>query len=917
VPSAPWLPTKHDGTKITWANLEDDAKYAASQEWIWSKVDYTRKTASFPQNTIFNCEAYTYRSFYDIERWIDATNACKGQPRCIVDITMHGMGAKSPATAPGIARRSMRDSESALISTRLDKLVGEGLVAQIESDPFNDDLYQLDEVPKNAFYANTKWFMVPALVNAFQPTGQDQIVGALLDELSRGEQLYVAGKGSPTVSGVYFQDAKGNPHQGFFDEWDFHRVLNNRTKKTTEGEQQEYRRRQKEFTTLFDKLIDEWKCLVADAQIPGGCQGLDIPNAIGKVHPGDTQMWEGDPFASRSLYGKVDGTALVVPPFINGNIGFGADLQQTQFGALSTLTAGQITQLGSMLTQGVKAIPFKAHMPGLLTPRGRNIGTVIAWDNGQVATQRGQNAWLGNLVPHVDPASLVPEVRYGEMNAAVLITQTWTTNPPKADLTSATPRLDCTVRGTRIDGGGEVAVGGVLRDPLGGLKQDKFHTERIWKDVCLLTNLLLEEWGRTQKGHSSCIDRTNSACDWMPQDFVDRFYTRNIGWAAAAKESEFKYCKRWTGGNKMTSQKNDVKQVGIPSGERTNVADIRAFLALREAAFLKLFKKVPVLGKDDFGTVRADDQHIGDKKFGGGFAYSLGWHAQVKKRDAADQICRLGGNASATMTAEAILFGHHNPIIDGLAMVSANEDDDGKAYGNAHLYVMGSELFDTKDAPASFHPDPVTHRIDISATYNAFHFDGDRITLFAVPFQAGPITITITVGLDYKYGFTAGFQAGGPPADKNDPNYCNASAYLYKATATFTPQADLGAWLDADASFLGFGVGLEVELTLVGIGLPLFAEVKLGVDAGDLAILFQAGLDLDLVTLKGQMSVYVKAFFVKIFSVKLVDWDGFHHKFPVFRTPLVAVPLTPLVSDVILPIGSDKNHNWGAGSETL
>jgi hypothetical protein len=921
----PWLPAKRTGTQVTWANQEDKAKFDATQAWIWDPTTYHRANASYPQQTIYTCEGYVYRSFYDLEQWIDATNACKGDPRCIVSVSMHGMGAKTAAKLPGIARRKLMNADNQpIFGDRMVQLVKEDKLAQIEADPFNDDLYQLDEVPKNQFYANTKWFMVPKLVQAFQPTGQDQIVGALLDELSRGEQLYVAGQGSPTVSGVYYQDEKGNPHQGFFDEWDFHRVMNNRSKNTTDGEMKEYRQRQKEFTAQYDKLVDEWKCLYADAMIAGGCKGLNIPNAVGKVNPGDTQIWEGDPFASRSIYGKLDSSQLIVPPFITGNVGVGADLTPTAFGPLANLSDAQIGAIGSLITQGTKAIPMKAHHAGLLTNRGRAIGTVISWNNGQVANLRGQNAWLGNYVPHVDPGSLLP---FRKITASFLVARTWEVNPPRPDLTSPTPRLDCTLPDVRPRP--TAAVNGVsvdaISNPLGGLVLDDiFHTQRIWKDVCILTNMLLDEWARTQKGHPSCIDRANSTCDWMPQDFVDRFYTRNVSWASAAKETEYKYCKRWTGGGKLYSPLNGPFQIGVPNSNNFDLAGVRSYLAAREVNFNKLFQQVPVKQHDDFGTVRADQQSIGGKQFGGGFSYSLGWHANVKKRmpkddpDYGDQICRLGGNAAATLSAEAILFGHHSSIIDGLAMVSSNEDDDGKAYGNAHLYVVGYELFDTKDAPAEFKPQP-DGKIDISATYSDGKFNGDKITLFAVPFQAGPITITITVGIDYSYGFIAGFKAGGPPTDKKDPNYCNPQAKLYSASAMFEPQASLGAWLDADASFLGFGVGLEVELTLVGIGLPLTAEVSLGLDKDqNLAILFDARLDLDLVTLKGSMGVYVKALFIKIFSITLVSWDGFHHKFPIFRTKDIGLPLGPLLSNIIEPAGSDKQHpNAGNGSENL
>ena len=43
----------------------------------------------------------------------------------------------------------------------------------------------------------------------------------------------------------------------------------------------------------------------------------------------------------------------------------------------------------------------------------------------------------------------------------------------------------------------------------------------------------------------------SNACDWVPQDFVDRFVTRNISYASAAKQIEYDYCKRWTGGGNI------------------------------------------------------------------------------------------------------------------------------------------------------------------------------------------------------------------------------------------------------------------------------------------------------------------------------------------------------------------------------
>jgi hypothetical protein len=896
VAPAAWAPKAYTGTQVSWANQEEKAKFDASQASIPNVLAYTR-SAGVLGAPLANCEQYVYRTFYDVERWLDTTSACKGNARCIAKNSMNQMGGTGPSKAPGIGRRRLVDAEGNFIydpnnpNNHLNVLTKTGALYDSELSSFDDDKFQLDEVPKNGFYAATKYFIVPNLIAAFDANGQ-QNLGALLNELGRGEQLYNIGTTSPTVGGIWYSDAKGNPHQGFADEWDFHRIMQIRTAATTEGESREYRRRQKELTSEYDKLIDAWKCLIPDATIPGGCKGLNLPNAVGKINPGDIQMWEADPLASRTIYGKLTDQQLVVPAFIGGQIGFGADLQQNTFGPISDLDVATIGTIGQQLTGGMKALPFKAHQPGILSTSSRSIGSPFSYEGADV--QRAASATLASVVPVLDPATLVSQAA----TAGFLVNRTWEINPPRVIYSrSGAPKLDCSLP-TR----GAISEVGVLVDPVAGLNMDdKFHTERIWVGVCTMTNLLLAEWGRTQVGSPSCIDKNSSTCDWVPQDFVDRFVTRNVGWASAAKESEYRWCKRWTGGNNMTNLANGPYQIGVPAAQRgSGLSAFRAFLDKREANFNALFKLVPVKATDDFGTQRQDSQTIGDSTFGGGYSYDLGWHVLVQKRDANAQICRLGGRAWATLGATATLFGNTSTLLDAKANVSSNEGNLGAVIGNTHIYVIGKELFDTKDVAGA----TASGDINLSGNWNAYRGDGERPELFAVAFPAGPVTITITVGIFYDYGFIAQFDAGGPPSDPNDPEYCDATAPLFRAKASFTPSVDLGVWLDADASFLGFGVGLEVDLVLVGLGLPLYAEVKLGLDSSQqMAIMFQAGLDLDLTSLKGQMSVYVKAFFMKVFSVKMIDWDGFHHRFPIFRTPLVALQIGLLGPNVITPPG--------------
>lgn len=863
-PSTP-IPTTHTGTNATWAAQEDTARYTAAHTSISDDLTYQRMydTTTWTNN-INTCENYVYRSFYDVERWIDSMNACQGDARCVVNVSLNGMTATGPATVPGIARRQMHNADGGVIyipgnaSTRGQFLLSQGFIKQIEADPF-DDNYTLGQMPKNMFYANTQAFIVPNLISAFQgrPSNVTQLQN-LLNELNRGSTLYQVG--SPYATGSWYMDTNGRAHQGFYDEWDFHNTMNQRTSTVTQGEAREYRRRAEALRQQFDVLTDEMKCLLANATQPGGCNA-SIPNALGKVQPGESQLWEGDPFAVRSIFSQVAPEAFVTPPSLQGKIGYGSQLQVGQY------TVSQILSNG--LSSGLDMIPPSAHLPGMvlapvtgttsLAASSTPVRSAVGGDPGQEPPPL-----ISSWTPSVDPAS---QTSYGTLGW--LINQTWAVNPPVVDSSVPYLHLNCSPRRLKID--------------------TFTHSETVWVDTCKLTNMLLEEWGRVQDGNASCLARDSAACDWLPQDFVDRFVTKNVGYMDAVKEVEYRWCKRWTGGGQLTSSN---PQVGVPDGSRGTLNSLRSYLISRQNAFEKLLKKVPVKGNDDFGTTRTDSQYIGNSTFGGGYDYTLSWHAQVKARDANGAICRMGGDALAQFSANATLFGVDGiSILDTRVFASSNEADDGKAYGDAKLYVVGYQVFDTD-------PNHTGTHVDISAaTYAKSFGDGGQKQFVTVPFQAGPITVTISAGIAYHYGGSLALSGKAPAV-----NSCNPTSGIYKVGATFTPNADLGVWADADASLAGIvGVGLEVELTLLGLGLPLTANVGLGADANQNATLtFDLGLDLTLTTLKGEIDLYIKALFMKLGSFTLVHWDGLSHTFPLFRTH-ETLPLLPLTPGSITP----------------
>ncbi|HYO56185.1 hypothetical protein [Archangium sp.] len=860
-PTVP-IPDSRTGTNATWAAQEDRARYNAFHTFYpYSPLDYQRMYDTATWTEIKTCENYVYRSFYDVERWIDSVNMCKGNPRCVVNVSLNGMTATGPATVPGIARRKMKDADGYVIydpsnaNSRGRQLLSKGMVTQLEVDPF-DDRYTLGNLPKNMFYANTQSFMVPSLMAAFQASGKASHIQDLANEINRGSTLYEIGDSH--TAGTWFM-ANNRAHQGFYDEWDFHNTMNQRTSTVTHGEAKEYRRRAEALRAQYDLLIDEMKCMLYNVTHPGGCNG-NIPNAIGKVKPGEAQMWEGDPFAVRQIFNSVAPEAFLNPPALQGQIGYGSRLEVGQY------TLSQI--IATPLISSTAMIPDSAHLPGMLQleapaltglsadSSGARTGTTTAMSGGSVIVIPLPVIYPQNWTPSVDLNSTVP---FGSL--AWFLNLMWQGNAPVVDTSSPYPKLLCNIR---------------------RLNTDTYNSQKIWLDACKLTNMLLEEWARLKQGKPSCFDRNSYACDWLPEDFVDRFVTKNVGYMASAKEAEYRWCKRWTGGGQLTST-NPV--IGVPAGNRITLHNLRVTLHSRQANFEALLKKVPVKANDDFGTLRTDSQHIGNDTFGGGYSYSLGWHAKVLQRSDSGDICRMGGNASATFAADATLFGIDDiSIIDARAAVSSNEDNSGQAYGDAKLYVVGYQIFDSD-------PDGSGQHINLTAGWTRVAIDGGKPELFSVPFQAGPVTITVTAGISYNYGVIANFNAAPPAAG------CDPAASIFKVGATFTPFADLGVWADADASLAGIvGVGLEVELTLVGLNLPLSLTVKLGTDTyQNVTITFDAGLDLTLTTLKGELSLYIKALFMKVASFTLVSWDGFRHNIPLFRTheTLLLSPLQP------------------------
>ncbi len=160
---------------------------------------------------IATCDEYAYEEMYDVMRFLDASNACRGDRECVMDV------AFMPNT-PGIAERTLNRRDGTPLTPH---------------GPFPNQL-RLDgagplggKAPKNEMfqlgakylYANGKADRRPAL-----PKNAE-----LEAWLTEGQKFY-------TISST--------------GEWDWHALMRTRTKDVTDAEREEYERRLAKFREL-------------------------------------------------------------------------------------------------------------------------------------------------------------------------------------------------------------------------------------------------------------------------------------------------------------------------------------------------------------------------------------------------------------------------------------------------------------------------------------------------------------------------------------------------------------------------------------------------------------------------------------------------------------------------------------------
>jgi hypothetical protein len=230
-----------------------------------------------------------------------------------------------------------------------------------------------------------------------------------------------------------------------------------------------------------------------------------------------------------------------------------------------------------------------------------------------------------------------------------------------------------------------------------------------------------------------------------------------------------------------------------------------------------------------------------------------------------------------------IVAGAHdytNPTVPG-AGAKVDEDLHDAAF-DAHFVVAGDSLVATSEKVALNRAKTVPPLVG-SNSWN----------LFTIPFQISFVTLEMSVGVGYSYSV-------GLTATPFHENTCHdkrvANSKLWEpptknpsigVSAVLVPQAELDGIVDAYASIAGLaGVGVDINLTLLGLGLPVDTTAQLAINSktSKPEIDIESKLNMDFHSLDGSLSVYAELLFFTLFDIEILSWDGFHDTVPLFNT---------------------------------
>ena len=882
---------------------------------------YSRDLGAPPPQVGGSCERFVYNRYYDLERWTDRMNACGHDSVCKTTITLDGSdGIAGKMLSGSDADSSKRQALQNLLDLNANVAIGNGPSTRLpdctKAGLSGSDLTACEQasslppiahvrptyaapiagggapeswncngtmdtsggqgcfvlsqgyssmpkgylVSKNAFYAavgsiTAAQMFTPSLVAVFaRDAAKYQSVQRLVTELSKGRAYYYAGK----------QPTTGAPLgvERFSDEWAFQRHMLGATHGASERTFRDYAKRKafvsqraEAFAALFNNLVNPQPKFAIPAGVVDQIRGAMPGGVLGRLASGN------DVYANPAEY------------------------TQTLSGAVPN----------GMDTSG--GIPWWLHVHPPTPPTPTAVDT-FAWNAGA--------------------------------------------SPPAIDTSYAYPRLLCSApdkyqpgSSTRIspipNGPGGMPIPLPMTPmsgpPLNGAMPvpSRQSPSDVTTAACNYVNAVLDEWARADMpqvlapsdktpppARSGCF-ANDPACDWDPSSFVSGMsdlvhaQIRNVEYPR--QEADYKFCREWVG----------ASGVGASDTEFVVLAKMKAKL---QGSYNQI-SNVPVIDRgprknqvswaqhanrpdyDSFGTFgeeRTNAETWGNDLFGVGYSFAAGWEIPVEWEKVDDKqnydVCNVGAGAHAGFEAYAYAFGSDKfDILDADLASGINDYEDVAVPGVSNQTQLDDNMHHTAfDLDFTVAGDSLFDQ-DVrlpSAGYSQQPAQGSNSwTLFNIPFQITFITVDVSVGIGYQYALNASVS----PIDR--PDVCHAFSKNPPAkgwpkpssqpqiglSASVTPSGSLDGIIDASASIAGLvGIGVECDITLLGIGIPATATASIT----PTGLSLDTSLNMTLDTLSGSLSVYAEALFFKIFDITIISWDGITSTVPLFNTRTTA-----------------------------
>ncbi len=851
------------------------------------------------------CVGFVYNRYYDIERWTDRTNACGEDAQCKAAITLdktNGIAGKLLSGSDGAPNnrqvlQNLLDlnagSRHGLPDCNRKDLKGQDLqyceyahslppIAHIapsyfwplagggapsewncngsmspstfclqgsSSDPSASPVRGY-LTAKNDFYAaagnlTSAQMITQTIASAFAKDGTKyQSVQRLIAELNRGQAFYYVGQAPQHPVGV----------ERYGDEWDFQRHMSDATKGTAIRTFHDYAKR-KAFVRQLGLTFSTLYNAVTNPQ-PSFAIPADVVDQIRTGMPGGT------------LGALASGTNAYPSP---------VDYQPTLVGALPS-------------------------------PRD---STLHQW-------------WAYQ--------QLVPPTPTGVDRFA------WGSTPPQMDTSYKYPRLLCPAPDKLAPGFSSryvmLAYGpGAMPNPLpttpiagppldGSMPSPaRGNASEVTTAACNYVNAILDEWARKDMPQvlapndktpppapSGCF-ANDPACDWDPGEFMsginDLVHAEIKNVEYPRMEADYKFCREWFDVSGVQPSDNEFAALGKMKAKLQGAYNKISNIPVRDRGPHK--GDVPWANHanrseyDSFGTFgeeRTNSETWGNDLFGVGYSFETGWEIPVEWEPAKVannyDVCNVGAGAHGGFEAYAYAFGSDKfDVLDADLASGINDYEDvgvpGTPDQNKLNDNMNHSAFDLDFAVAGDSLFDQDSRLPTSGYATQPTQGSNSWTLFNIPFQITFVTVDISVGIGYSYEIDAHVT----PVDR--PDVCHSghdkppkggwdapkSQPQLGLSAGIDAQGELDGIIDASASLAGLaGVGVECDITLLGIGLPANATANISTSGLSL----DTSLNMALSTLNGSLSVYAEALFFKLFDITIISWDGFDTRVPLFNS---------------------------------